>query len=103
MRTGRLELHARARTACRLNYWSFDPDMGSVPGVAAGAPRQARYRCTQHSQIYTQSSVQPDEPGEKVTDREDWLRAFAKARGLASSTTRFAEHGLAQCLIPWLC
>jgi uncharacterized protein (DUF488 family) len=39
----------------------------------------------------------------KLRAGEDWLRAFAKARGLAARTSRFSEHGLAQCLIPWLC
>ena len=43
------------------------------------------------------------DPVEKVAGREDRLCSFAKARGLAQCTTRFAEHGLAQCLISWLC
>jgi len=40
-----------------------------------------------------QSQFKPGDPFEKVAGRKDRLRAFAKARGLASSTTRFAELG----------
>src|ERR1019366_3144524 len=64
---------------------------------------QARHRCTQYPPIETQPSVQPGDPVEKAASREGRLRAFAKARGLAPCTTRFAEHGLAQYLISWLC
>ena len=69
--------------------------MGSVPRSSAGAPRQARHRRTQYPPIETQPSVQPGDPIEKIAGREDRLRSFAKARGLALGTPRFPEHGLA--------
>src|ERR1039458_1876315 len=77
--------------------------MGRLPRSSTGLPRQARHRCTQYPPIETQPTVQPGDPVCKAASREDRLRAFAKARGLAPCTARFAEHGLAQCLIPWLC
>ena len=40
---------------------------------------------------------------DKAASRGDRLCAFAKARRLAPCATRFAEHGLAQYLISWLC
>ena len=33
---------------------------------------------------------------DKAAGREDWLCAFAKARGLPPRKTRFSEYGLAQ-------
>src|SRR5579872_5325245 len=87
------------RKARRLDDWAFESHMERLPGASAGAPCQACHRRTQYPPIETQPAVQPGDPVEKVTGREDRLRAFAKARGPASCTTRFAEHGLAQCLI----
>src|ERR1700693_2505326 len=77
--------------------------MERLPRASAGAPRQAGHRRTQYPPIETQPSVQPGDPVDKAASGEDRLRAFAKARGLAPCTPRFSEHGLAQCLISWLC
>jgi hypothetical protein len=64
-----------------------------------GAPRQARHRHTQYPLIEAQPSVRPGHAIDQAVSREDRLHAFAKARGFAPCTTRFAEHGLAQWLI----
>ena len=77
--------------------------MERLPRASAGAPRQARHRRAQCPPIETQSSVQPGDPVDKAAGREDRLRVFAKARGLAPCMTRFAEPGLAQYFISWLC
>lgn len=77
--------------------------MGRLPRASTGALRQARHRRAQYPTIETQPPVQPGDLVDKATGREDRLRAFAEARGLAPCTTRFAEHGLAQYFISWLC
>src|SRR5512137_3070443 len=77
--------------------------MERVPRASAGAPRQACHRRTQYPPIETQPSVQPGDPVYKAASREDRLRASAKARGLAPCAPRFAEHGLAQYFVSWIC
>src|SRR5579872_4309572 len=86
-----------------LDDWAFDSHMEGIPGDTASTPRQARHRCTQYPPIQTQPSIQPRDSVGKAAGREDRLRTFAKTWGLASCTTRFAEHRLAQCFISWLC
>src|SRR5690242_17050123 len=103
MRKGEPDLYESERIAPSPDDRAFEPHLGRVPRASASAPGQARHRRTQYPEIETQPSVQPGGPIEKVAIREDWLRAFAKARWLAPCTTRFAEHGLAQCFISWLC
>src|SRR5690242_9792013 len=103
MRTGEPDLYESAKNARCPDHWAFEPHMESIPGSSAGASRQARHRRTQYPPVETQPSVQPGDPVEKVAGSEDRLCTFAKARGLAPCATRFPEHGLAQCLISWLC
>src|SRR5579859_1598992 len=103
MRTGEPDLYESARNARCLDHWAFEPHMESILGSSAGAPRQARHRRTQYPSIETQPSVQPGDPVEKVAGREDRVRPFAKTGGLAPCAPRFAKHGLAQCLVSWLC
>src|ERR1019366_5694234 len=71
------------RNASCADDWAFDPHMERLPRTSAGAPRQARHRRTQCPPIETQPSVQQRDPVEEAESREDRLRAFAKARGLA--------------------
>ena len=91
------------RKARRLDDWSFEPRMDRLSRDSEGARRQARHRCTQYPPIETQPSVQPGDPVYKSPSRKDRLRVFEKARWFAPCATRFPEHGLAQCLISWLC
>ena len=93
----------QGRNARCLDNWAFDSHMERLPRSSTGAPRPAGNRRAQYPPIATQPSVQPGNPVDKAAGREDRLRAFAKARGLAPCTTRFAEHGLAQYFISWLC
>ena len=83
--------------------WAFDPHLERLPRSSAGTPREAGHRRAQYPPIKIQPSVQPGDPIDKTAGREDRLRALAKARRLAPCTTRFAEHGLAQYFISWLC
>ena len=86
-----------------LDDWAFDSHLERIPGAFEITPRQARHRRTQYSPIETQLSVQPGDSVGKAASREDRIRTLAKARGPASCTTRFVEHGLAQYFISWLC
>ena len=83
--------------------WTLHAHMEGLPRGSAGAPSQAHHRRTQDPPIQTQSSVQPGDAVDKATGREDRLRTFAKAWGFAPCAARFAEHGLAQCLISRVC
>ena len=91
------------RNARCPDNWTFHTHMERLPRDSAGAPRQARHRCTHHPKIQTQSSVQPGNPVDKAAVCEDRLCAFAKAWGFAPCAARFAEHGMAQCIISRLC
>jgi len=45
-----------------LDDWTFESGMEGLSQSSSGAPRQARHRRTQYSQIETQPSLQPGDP-----------------------------------------
>lgn len=92
---GEPDLYESARNAHYLDHWAFEPHMESIPGSSAGAPRQARHRCTQYPPIKAQPSVQPGDPVEKVRTARIGYVHLRKLGGLAPRATRFGEHGLA--------